>query len=110
MIRTVVVNSIFAFGFIICLLFTIGDLATVSASSTGFPIIEVYYEATKSYAGTNAMVAMLIIVETISCFSIFASTSRLLWAFARDQGFPYSYVFSYVRPEALPPPMVRPPS
>jgi choline transport protein len=59
MIMTVVINSIFAFAFIICLLFTLGNLETATASAAGYPIIEVYYEATKSKAGTNIMVVML---------------------------------------------------
>jgi len=93
---TVIISSVFAFAFIICLLFTIGDVATVTASPTGFPIIEVYYEATKSMAGTNTMCSMLLIVLIVQCFSSFASVSRLIWAFARDKGLPYSNVFSYV--------------
>ena len=96
MVATVIVNSIFSFAFIICLLFTVGDLTTVASSPTGFPIIEVYYEATTSVAGTNALVAMLIIVLTVCCFSSLASTSRLVWAFARDRGLPFSDIFSYV--------------
>ena len=39
-----------------CLLFTLGNLETVSASPTGYFIIEVYYEATKSKAGINAII------------------------------------------------------
>jgi choline transport protein len=98
MITTVVINSIIAYSFIFCLLFTIGDVATVSTSPTGYPIMEVYYEATKSKAGTNVMVAMLIIVIAISTFSMIASVSRLAWAFARDKGLPFSSFFSYVCP------------
>ena len=96
MIMTVVINTVIAWGFIICLLYCLGDLETVSSSNTGYPIIEVYYLATKSKAGTNIMMVMLLIVIAISCFSIFASVSRLVWAFARDQGMPYSDFFAYV--------------
>ena len=96
MIMTVIISCVSAFAFIICLLYTIGDLETVTASPTGFPIIEVFYEATKSVAGTNTMASMLLIVLTVQCFSTFASVSRLTWAFARDKGLPYSDVFSYV--------------
>lgn len=96
MIMTVVINSIFAWAFIVCLLYTLGDLSAVSSSTTGYPIIEVYYEATKSKAGTNIMMVMLLIVIAISCFSIFASVSRLVWAFARDNGLPFSEFFAYV--------------
>jgi amino acid transporter len=96
MVMAVVINSVFAFGFVVCLLFTIGNLETVSTTTTGYPIIEVYYQATKSKAGTNVMMVMLLIVIGIGSFSIFASVSRLMWAFARDKGLPFSDFFSYV--------------
>lgn len=96
MILTVVINAIFAFAFIICLLFTVGDLETVLASPTGYPIIEVYYQATQSRAGTNAMMVMIIIVVLVSCFSNLASVSRLTWAFAKDHGLPFANYFAYV--------------
>ncbi|ERF75937.1 hypothetical protein EPUS_01303 [Endocarpon pusillum Z07020] len=98
MILTVVINAVFAFAFIICLLFTLGDLETVLASPTGYPIIEVYYQATKSKAGTNVMMLMIIIVVLVSCFSILASVSRLTWAFAKDHGLPFADFFAYVHP------------
>lgn len=96
MVLTVVINAVFAFAFIICLLFTLGDLETVLASPTGYPIIEVYYQATKSKAGTNGMMLMIIIVVLVSCFSILASVSRLTWAFAKDHGLPFADFFAYV--------------
>jgi hypothetical protein len=65
MIVAVITSCVSVFGFIICLLFTIGDLITVTASPTGFPIIEVYYKATKSVAGTNALALILVIILTI---------------------------------------------
>ncbi|KAF2840590.1 amino acid permease [Patellaria atrata CBS 101060] len=98
MVWTVILNGTFAFAFVICLLFTVGDLDRVLASPTGYPIIEVYYQATKSKAGTNVMMVMIMIVVFVSCFSIFASVSRLIWAFARDRGMPFSDFFSQVHP------------
>jgi amino acid transporter len=83
-------------GFIICLLFTIGDVDLVANSPTGLPIIEVYYQATTSKAATNFMVVMLAIIVFLAEFNIFASVSRLIWTFARDHGLPFSHVFSKV--------------
>ena len=90
MLWTVGLNAFFAFGFIVCLLYTIGDVETVLASPTGYPIIEVYYQATKSQVGTNLMMMMIISVVLVSCFSNLASVSRLTWAFANDGGFPFA--------------------
>lgn len=100
MILTVVINGVFAFGFIVALLYCIGDLDTVLASPTGLPIIEVFYLATKSKAATNVLMVMILSVSAIGNFGIFASVSRLIWAFARDRGLPYSDFFSYVSEHA----------
>ena len=96
MITAVTLNSIMQFAFMICLMFTIGDLDKVENSPTGLPIIEVYYQATKSKQGTNVLVVMIALILFISLFNIFASVSRLTWAFARDKGLPFSSLFSYV--------------
>jgi choline transport protein len=96
MLLTVIINGVFSFGFIVALLYCISDLDTVLASTTGLPIIEVFYLATKSRAATNVLMIMILIVSNIGNFGIFASVSRLIWAFACDRGLPYSEFFSYV--------------
>lgn len=95
MVLTVVINTIFAFGFIICLLYTIGDVNAV-LNSTSLPILTVFYGATNSVAATNVLMVFIIFVSIVGDFSIFASVSRLTWAFARDRGLPFSDFFSYV--------------
>jgi len=99
MVIAVIVNGIFAFGFIVALLYCIGDPAAAAASPTGLPIIEVFYSATKSKAGTNLLFFMILLVNSVGNFSIIASVSRLTWAFARDRGLPFSDYFSYVNPK-----------
>lgn len=96
MIYTVLINGVFAFGFVVALLYCIGDLELVLTSSTGQPIIEVLYQATGSKAATNVFMVMLLIISSIGNFGIFASVSRLIWAFAKDRGLPYADFFSYV--------------
>ncbi|OCL09436.1 amino acid transporter [Glonium stellatum] len=97
----VVSNAIMMFGFIICLLFSLGDaadVASISSSPTGLPIIEVYYQATGSKAVTNILVAFLAIICFFALFNMFASVSRLVWVFALDNGLPFSSFFAYVHP------------
>src|SRR5947209_2823220 len=86
------------FAFIICLLFTIGDVDKVTASlnTTGLPLIEVFYEATKSKHATNFLVSMPAIVLFFTIFNVFASVSRLIWTFAKDKGLPFAHQFAYV--------------
>jgi amino acid transporter len=98
MIIAVTLNSIMQFAFMVCLMFTIGDLDQVSNTKTGLPIIEVYYQATKSKHASNLLVFMMALILFISLFNIFASVSRLAWSFAKDKGLPFSNTFSYVSP------------
>jgi choline transport protein len=96
MIFSVVVNATMQFLYMTTVLFCIGDVDRVSASS--LPIIQVYYQATGSRAATNLFVFMFIFIIFVSFFNVFASVSRLLWAFSRDNGLPFSRTFSRVHP------------
>jgi amino acid transporter len=89
-------NSVLQFIYIIVLLFTIGNADAAVNSRTGLPLIEVYYEATNSKHATNLFVVMVAIVVFIGTFNIYASVSRLTWAFARDKGLPFSSFFAKV--------------
>ncbi|PVI00793.1 amino acid transporter [Periconia macrospinosa] len=89
-------NSIMLFAFIICLLFCIGDINKVSTAPV--PIIETFYQATKSVNATNFLVSMPIIVLFFTQFNAYASVSRLTWTFAKDKGLPFHRTFAYVHP------------
>src|SRR6202041_1463348 len=67
-----------------------GDQASILATTTGYPFIQIFFNVTGSYSGTNAMTAILIITLTSSCISEIAPASRQLWSFARDNGVPFS--------------------
>lgn len=96
MVASVIGNAIMQFIFAIVVLFYIGDYETVSASR--LPIVEIYYGATKSKAAATALVVVMHgSIFTVSLLNIFASVSRLVWAFARDKGLPFHRFFTYVR-------------
>ncbi|KAF2666911.1 amino acid transporter [Microthyrium microscopicum] len=97
-ITSTISNAIMQFAFVICLLYSIGNVDQVANSPTGLPIIEVYYQATKSKPATNFLVAMLCIIIFVAMINVFASVSRLTWAFARDHGLPFHTFFSRVSP------------
>jgi choline transport protein len=56
----------------------------------------VFYLATKSQAGTAVLMAMIIYLGMMALFSTLTSVSRLTWAFANDNGLPFSKIFSQV--------------
>ncbi|KAF2463971.1 putative amino acid permease [Lindgomyces ingoldianus] len=96
MIWSIIVSGVLCFGMSIAILFSIGDVTAALETPTGFPIIEIFFNATKSYAATNAMVSALIISIFFSALGLLASGSRLIWAFARDDGMPFPHYFSHV--------------
>ena len=94
---SVVVNALLGFVMGITLVFTLGDINSLFASVTRQPFIQLFYNATQSYGGTNAMTAIVIILLAACCTSEVATASRQLWSFARDQGLPGSGWLSKVR-------------
>lgn len=98
LILTIVINGALAFAFLIALLFSIGNIDNALNTPTGYPIIEIFYQATGSTKAASAMESAIIIIAFCSTFAILASVSRLTWAFARDQGLPFSKFFAYVSP------------
>ncbi|KAK5730374.1 hypothetical protein LTR15_000311 [Elasticomyces elasticus] len=98
MMLAVVFNTILALAFLITVLFCIGDVEAAVGTITGFPIIQILYQATESKAAATVIVCMILFSTMIALFGVFASVSRLTWAFARDNGLPYSEFFSRVHP------------
>ncbi|KAK3672390.1 hypothetical protein LTR78_007697 [Recurvomyces mirabilis] len=96
MICTVLLNGVLGFAIVVafsfCIVPTIEDALT---SPTGYDFIEVFYNAMGT-AGTAGMTAVLIILMWCATFGFLATASRQTWAFARDQGLPFSTYFAQV--------------
>ncbi|KAE9403316.1 putative amino acid permease [Gymnopus androsaceus JB14] len=97
-VLSVVINAVLAFGFVIGLLYSVGNVQNALNTPTGFPIIEIFYQATGSAKAATAMMAALIIAFFCCTLGMVASVSRLTWAFSRDGGLPFSPFFAYVSP------------
>lgn len=85
MILSVAINGFAGFAFILTVLYSISDINAVLANGTGYPIIEVFYQATGSVSAATAMLCAVLIVFSMASVAILASASRLTWAFARDR-------------------------
>ncbi|KAI9700999.1 MAG: hypothetical protein M1836_001667 [Candelina mexicana] len=99
MIWTAVLNATLGFIILITYCFCITDLQGALNSPTGalgYPYISVFYGATNSKGGTVAMTSILIALLLCCCISILATASRQTFAFARDNGLPFSPFFSKV--------------
>lgn len=96
MITSVVLNAVSGFAMLVTVCFTMGDVQDILSTATGYPFIQVFYNATNSLPGTNAMTAIIILTLTASSITEVATASRQLWSFARDRGLPFSEFFGYV--------------
>ena len=90
------VNGSLGFVMVITFCFTLGNVLDILETPTGYPFIQVFYNATRSNVGTSVMTAILIVNITSACISTVATVSRQTWSFARDKGLPFSSFISYV--------------
>lgn len=90
-------NAILAFIMAITLIFCVGDVAAVTAETSLTPFVVIFYNSTKSKAGTVVMVLPVILTFWAALVSQLATASRQLWAFARDGGIPWAPYLAPVR-------------
>lgn len=97
---SIVINGSLGFAMIIALMFCVGPLADVPSVVLGtnfeFPFIQVFYDATRSTAGTAVMASLILTMGISAIVGLVASCSRQLWAFARDRSVPYWQFISKV--------------
>ncbi|CAI0644686.1 unnamed protein product [Colletotrichum noveboracense] len=96
MIGSIVLNGLMGLAYAIILLFSTSKLEGVLATPLGFPVMQIYLDATQSAAGATTMSLLLIVLAGAACCAALTSTSRTLWAFARDEAVPYSKLIGRV--------------
>ncbi|KAL1644092.1 hypothetical protein SLS61_008922 [Didymella pomorum] len=97
-VYTVVVNGALAFLFVLTSLFSISNIADVIGTPTGYPLIEIVHQATRSSAATTTLYSFILAITMAAMFGTLASVSRMTWAFARDDGLPFSMYLKHVDP------------
>jgi len=96
MIATAVCNYILGFIMTVTLMFTIGDLDTVLITPTLQPYVAVLENATRSHAATVILTATVAVMLIFCAVNVVTTSSRQLYAFARDGGLPFSPFLSRV--------------
>ncbi|KFY43566.1 hypothetical protein V494_01918 [Pseudogymnoascus sp. VKM F-4513 (FW-928)] len=98
MMATIVINGSLGFVMLVTFCFCLGDVGTILSNPDVMPFVQTFLIATKSHAGTSVMTSILIILTTCGCITNVATASRQMFAFARDQGLPFSSFLAHVRP------------
>ncbi|GKU10341.1 unnamed protein product [Fusarium langsethiae] len=96
-IGSISINGILGLAFTLVLLFSSGPLENLLQSPTGFPFIQLYLDATKSHVGTTILTIFIIMMALAGAVAGLTSTSRTLWAFARDDATPFSNFLSTMK-------------
>ena len=85
-VSSLLLNSVMGFAFLLAILFTMGDPAAAATSTTGYPIIEIFYHVTGNTRGATAMASAIVVMASLATIPLIASAARVLWAFAREEG------------------------
>ncbi|KAH9882352.1 hypothetical protein J1614_000588 [Plenodomus biglobosus] len=96
MIGSVSINGILGLVFCIVILFATGPLEILLATPTGFPFMQIFLDTTKSAIGATVLGAIPPVVAIAATAAGITSTSRTIWAFARDKALPFDRYFSFV--------------
>ena len=97
-VMSVFIGAITGFVFLISVCFCIGDITATAESTTGVPLIEIFYNSTGSVVGTCFLATFILIITIVSANFLLAEGSRSLYAFARDRGLPFSDTLAGVEP------------
>lgn len=98
MVATAVVNYMLGFVMMVTVMSVLGDVDSVLGTSTGQPWIQVVFNATESRVGTSIMTALVAVLLLFCSINQITTSSRQLFAFARDNGVPFSSFLAHVRP------------
>ncbi|KAI1112651.1 choline transport protein [Nemania sp. NC0429] len=97
-IYAVAVGGVTGVVFILVILFCITDPETVLSTATNMPITELIFQATGSRAGATVLTLALAVCFVNGTLGSITSTSRLLYAMARDKGLVYHDYFAHITP------------
>jgi len=98
MIGSYLLNGLLGLVFLISYLFAITDVDGAVNDPSGYPFLFVFKGAF-TLGGVNALTVIPLVLIFAGTVSFNLSTSRQTWAFARDQGLPFSRWIAHVDPK-----------
>ncbi|KAK3180068.1 hypothetical protein K4F52_008560 [Lecanicillium sp. MT-2017a] len=84
--------------FLVVLLFVAGDIDAVITSKAG-PLLQILLNSTQNTAGAICLLILPLVCLAFATISVMTTSSRMIFAFARDGGLPASSFFSKVHPK-----------
>lgn len=96
MVGALLTGLITSFLFLVTLLFCVTDIEEVVASPTGVPVLAIIRQATESTPAALALTCIIFVSIVFSELSGILVAGRTTWAFARDNGMPFSQYLSKI--------------
>lgn len=96
MVLSVVINDIMGLGYCVILLYSMTNLDELLASPTTFPFIQLLLNVTASKVGATLLTVVWALIPVAATVAGTTSTSRTIWAFARDDAIFCSEYFSHI--------------
>jgi choline transport protein len=97
MILTLIVNGTTGFIMVITFAFCLPDRLVTATPLYFFTYIDVFYNSTNNKAAASILTALITTLVLCSTISAVATSSRQMFAFARDRGLPFSSFLCKVR-------------
>ncbi|PMB72554.1 Choline transport protein [Beauveria bassiana] len=95
---SIFINGLMGLAMVISMLFAATNIDEALQSTSGYPFIEIFFQATGSRGGTAVMASLIIFMTISAVVGVIATTSRMFWAFARDRALPFWRTLSKVDP------------
>lgn len=84
------IGFVTGFLYMIALFYSINDLKAVTTSVYGFPLAEIYLQATGSRGGALGLLVVVFLPTVITCAGCYITAGRTLWTISRDRATPFS--------------------
>lgn len=96
MALTMVIGLFTVFVWTVAFMFSVSDLDEVMSSPT--PYLTVYFQAIRNDGVALFFTVWLWLAYVSATISCYATSGRLVWAFSRDNGLPFSNIFRQIHP------------
>ncbi|EXJ93406.1 hypothetical protein A1O1_01798 [Capronia coronata CBS 617.96] len=96
MVGAILTGFVTSFTFLVALLFCVTDMNEIVTSPTGVPVLVIFYQSTGSQAAAIALTCLIFVSIMFSEIGGILISGRTTWAFARDNGMPFSEYLSHL--------------
>jgi len=93
---SIAINGTLGLAMLFVIGFCIGDIDAALSTPTGFPFMEIFQQALQSTRFATGLAALILTLLMFACVAVLAATSRVMFAFARDGGLPFSRLLKQV--------------